>query len=360
MKKVAVIGAGIFGCEIACNLAENGYLVDLYETKNSILSGSTSSSLRRLHIGFHYPRDLETVFQSKFGYEQFKNKYSTCLDANFKSLYGLSSVHSMTTKDELDTFLKKSSLGIVDVEKELIEKLGISTDVVDSIWETSESVIDIEALRNVFLKKIKNSNISLKLSSNVEKIDMKDSYWSVVANGEKMTYNYIIRSTYGLDSITSNRLPVTDREYEYEKTFILEVSSDSARFGYTVIDGDFITVLPKANTNNFLIYCPKISTTDVKLSNVPPKDFWEYTDKEVYKLQKSILKKLKYFLPGFKVKSVVGYISGVRTIKPSYKESDKRVSSIIEIDNGFFDVVSGKIDHCVEISERLLKMLNKD
>ena len=53
--KIAILGAGWFGCHIASKLKIKND-VDLYEKKNQILSGTSSYNTNRLHHGFHYPR----------------------------------------------------------------------------------------------------------------------------------------------------------------------------------------------------------------------------------------------------------------------------------------------------------------
>ena len=73
MKKIGVIGGGIFGSEIALELAKNGFSVTLIEKNSNLLMGATSKSVLRLHLGLHYPRDLETAIQSKRGYLNFRN-----------------------------------------------------------------------------------------------------------------------------------------------------------------------------------------------------------------------------------------------------------------------------------------------
>ena len=73
-KRIAVIGAGIFGSEIALKLRRHGYEVKLFEKSLNILSGATENSQNRRHLGLHYPRDLQTATQSVRGYDSFVNR----------------------------------------------------------------------------------------------------------------------------------------------------------------------------------------------------------------------------------------------------------------------------------------------
>lgn len=74
--KIAIIGAGWYGCHLAICLIEHGHDIVIYE-KNKIFSGSSSKNQNRLHLGFHYPRSKKTRDLCKNGYEKFENKYTT-------------------------------------------------------------------------------------------------------------------------------------------------------------------------------------------------------------------------------------------------------------------------------------------
>ena len=72
--KIAILGAGWFGCHIASKLKIKND-VDLYEEKNQILSGTSSYNTNRLHHGFHYPRSKKTRSQCVNNFDLFKKEY---------------------------------------------------------------------------------------------------------------------------------------------------------------------------------------------------------------------------------------------------------------------------------------------
>ena len=67
----AIIGGGIFGCLCAIELSKLGKKVILLEQKESLMNGASSNNTNRLHLGYHYPRDLNTAQQCKKGFELF-------------------------------------------------------------------------------------------------------------------------------------------------------------------------------------------------------------------------------------------------------------------------------------------------
>ena len=61
MKKIAIIGAGWFGCYIGYDLIKSGYEVKIFEKEKEIFSGASGYNQNRLHLGFHYPRSYRTI-----------------------------------------------------------------------------------------------------------------------------------------------------------------------------------------------------------------------------------------------------------------------------------------------------------
>ena len=66
-----IIGGGIFGCLSAIELSKLGREVILIERMNNIMEGASSNNTNRLHLGYHYPRDLNTALQCKRGCVSF-------------------------------------------------------------------------------------------------------------------------------------------------------------------------------------------------------------------------------------------------------------------------------------------------
>jgi L-2-hydroxyglutarate oxidase LhgO len=58
---VTVTGGGIFGCTTALELSAKGFDVNLFELNDDILKGASKNNFNRVHLGYHYPRDLETA-----------------------------------------------------------------------------------------------------------------------------------------------------------------------------------------------------------------------------------------------------------------------------------------------------------
>ena len=110
MKKIAVIGAGIFGCSIALELNKNGFEVDLYESENDIMLKASKNNHNRIHYGYHYPRSVETANQSLEGLISFYGIFKDSIINSFPNYYCISNQNSnVSTKQYID-FCEKVGL----------------------------------------------------------------------------------------------------------------------------------------------------------------------------------------------------------------------------------------------------------
>lgn len=106
-KSVSIIGGGIFGCEIAIALDSVGISVNLFEMNSNFLIGASKNNQNRLHLGFHYPRDIKTGYQCVDGFDRFSKKYEKAIFKNFKNAYFISDKNSKTSVKDYYQFCKK-------------------------------------------------------------------------------------------------------------------------------------------------------------------------------------------------------------------------------------------------------------
>lgn len=116
--RVAVIGAGVFGLTTAMTLTKAGHEVTVFERELEALRGSTPNSVMRLHLGLHYPRDLETAVQSRRGYWEFLEAFGEAVDLNFPNYYA---VARQGSRVDASQFLEFARVARIPISREGIE-----------------------------------------------------------------------------------------------------------------------------------------------------------------------------------------------------------------------------------------------
>ena len=359
MQHVAVVGGGVFGSEIAIQLAKNGHRVKLFDKKPNILLEATANSQNRLHLGLHYPRDLETAIQSKNGYAKFVDRFPTSVRNDFANYYGLASSDSKVSVDQYEEFAKLAGIDIAEVAR--IPELDVVSSKLDRAWICSEGVIDINELRNLLRAEIIKSGVELHLNMEITECELKNSVWNLSSSRERFPgFDSVIRTTYGLDHISSNIDSVSNREFEYHHTLVLEVKSRNPTVGFTVVDGDFITLLPNVFSDDFLLYAPMISVRAKFQGSHYPIEWDSRAFSEFDKMEEALISRTGDWFPSFHILGKPKRNITVRSIQPNVSATDKRTSQIKMTAKGFYDVWSGKIDHCVDVAQEVVRLISEE
>ena len=357
MSKIAVIGAGAFGVATAIELAKKGHSVLLIEKDSEILKGGTANSQNRLHLGLHYPRDLETAIQSKLGFKKFSSRYPTVVRNNFPNYYAIAANGSRVNSKQFQNFALTAGINLKPLQSDL--PFGIAAKSIEGIWECDEGVIDIDKFREVLRNELINQNIEIQKSAEITRIVKESTKWKLyTSTGTELgNFDYIVRATYGSDRIESLDVDLRQKHYEYHRTLILEVSSKCETKGVTIVDGDFLTVLPKGFSTNFLIYAPSLSVLD-RHHGPAPKSNWKDSEQIVLNAENALVDRLYSWLPKFVISKVESRMITTRSIQPNVSQTDRRVSEVKWLNSTIVEVWSGKIDHCIEIAEEISNQIS--
>ena len=358
---VVVIGCGIFGAEIALKVSNIGLSVKIFEANDDILLGASMNNQNRLHLGFHYPRDIETGIQSIRGFDLFKNKYEKCIQSNFLNTYFIASNNSLTDMDEYLIFCKELGVPFKNINS---EDLPIKLEGVGRGISCNEVVYDCEILRDIVQENIKKNNIDISLKSRVEEISKNDDLFTLkTTSGEEVDADVVINATYGASNYLTEQLGILVPERQYEYTVVPIIELDIDKIGITIMDGPFLTILPFGKTNKFLLYHVDLSVID---SEVNTKLNLEWLSKKTSPLSKinkedyfnMMIDECKNFIPVLQKSKLIDFLEGPRMVLPRRDDSDERPSLITDT-NCYIEVFSGKIDHSIWIAEEISKGLKK-
>jgi hypothetical protein len=358
MKKIAVIGGGIFGTEAAIQLALVGNDVTLFEVNSRILEGATANSVLRLHLGFHYPRSLETAAQSKISYKNFVARFPDSVDFEIENYYAISKVGSRTSTADFVKFVENAQLKMKKINAQQLDQFGFNSRKADSIWKNLEGSICVVKLRDQIMNELDAGKVSLRMNTEIRSAEYSNASWTLRdSKSQSEKFDFVVRATYGSDRIEIHGPNLVQRAYEFHKTLVLEAETGLPKLGMTVIDGDFLTVLPKAFSESSLIYGPKPSVLD-RHEGINSPSIWHH--KNELEINIATEKIIERYSEWFEVKHdfiVKNRLVATRAIEQNVSHSDRRISQIEERSLKFIDVCSGKIDHCTDVAAKIVKMI---
>jgi glycine/D-amino acid oxidase-like deaminating enzyme len=356
-KNVLIIGGGIFGLTSAIVLAEKGYKVTVVEKRNDIMQEASMVNQNRVHFGYHYPRSKATCEESLLGLESFKEFYGEAIYSDFKKYYAIAKSGSHVSANDFYSIFM--SLGLTLVE-EWPEEGVLDRSMVEACWLTPETIFDFNKLKQIaFYRCHANRNIRVIRNTHPVSISEINGYKEVVlTNGYKINCEVIVNAAYSGISDIVHLLGVERVKAKFQLCVmpILEMeNAPEQKFGVTVMDGPFCSLMPKGfNKNHFILYHVTHSVVQqhVGYHSVdwsPIDGFVELDIIELSKVYYPILEKMK----------LRDTWITTRIVLPDQEMDDARPTLLINHENDIYTTFSGKLTTCVDVARKLLVELEK-
>jgi glycine/D-amino acid oxidase-like deaminating enzyme len=357
---VAVIGCGVFGAMVSLRLADVGCSVTVFERLDGILGGASFNNQNRLHLGFHYPRDMDTAEQCIRGFERFRKAFEPSILGDFPNAYFIASEGSRTTPDDYLAFCQALGLrhSLFDVDTFEPSIAGVDLGVL-----VDEVVYDCSILRNLISSWLSDSKVSVETNANVESISRTERGFDIhLTNGGAQTFDAVVNSTYADVNRFARELghAVPDRQYEYTVVPILEWQAEPV--GITVMDGPFMTVLPFGRTGQFLLYHVDHTVISRDVGQNLNRAWLDPLASPAVGLDKDrflseIFEACQLFVPSLSKARHVGFLQGPRVVLANSDITDTRPSIVELAEPGYVSVFAGKIDHCVWVADEVVDQL---
>jgi glycine/D-amino acid oxidase-like deaminating enzyme len=359
--KVAIIGGGVFGSVIGLRLATAGINVSIFERNPSILLGSTPKSVMRLHQGLHYPRDLETAVQSRLGYQRFLDAFGDSIDVGFENFYSVAKNGSKVSTSDFMDFLEAAKIPVIRRDPSDLLEFGFAPAAIDSLFASQEGVIDVDSLRADLESRIDNSDISTVFSTEISSVVQSKGHWFLESPGTERfgPFDFVVQATYGSDRIQHHGFKAKVGQREFHQTLVVRANLGLRKFGMTVVDGDFLTVLPDAFADTHLLYGPSVSVLRRARGGIIPSEFT--SDISVVEAStNAIIKRYAEWFPDAPETEFIENLITTRAIESGVEASDRRVTEIQEVGPSMLSVLSGKIDHCFWAADKCLDLINAE
>ncbi len=349
MKRVAVIGGGIFGATAAVYAARAGHEVHLYEKGSDLLQAASGINQYRLHRGYHYPRSPETALSAIKAEKTFREEYADAVIDGGRHLYAIAREGSLVSGRQFLDFCDAQGLAYKKVE---VPDLADPARV-ELIIEGVEARFDPEVLRTLAKKKLAESGVTVHLNTAAEP-SLADSFEKIVV------------AAYANTNEVLGLFTDVQREYQYE---VCEkpVVSLPASFGATdlvILDGPFMCVDPLGTSGLYLLgnVVHAIHASNVGqrpeipehlrallnhgvIKNPPHTRFGEFIEAGVP------------FIPLLKEARHEGSLFTIRTVLPRMEKTDARPTLVTPVGEKCVHIFSGKIGNCVEAARETVRLL---
>lgn len=313
--KAAVIGAGLFGCMAAIELARAGAQVDLYERHPDLLHGGSGNSCGRLHRGYHYPRSESTALASKAAADEFTRAYPSAVHRSAKHHY-LIAPDSLVSGPDYLTFLDSLQLPY--------RQYGHPS--VDVAVEVPESLINVAKLRAALHRQLAAAPVRLLLGCE---------------GGPDMPgYDLTVLATYGAHTARPLQFEVTE-------VAVCQLGPEYAGQSYVVLDGPYCCIDPLPGTRHHLLYdvVHSVHHRTVGMRPQVPEHLRELMDAGPVRTPRTRFNRMadtaRRFLGDFPATYVASMFT-IRAVLPDVAATDER-PTLVERDGDTVRILSGKI-----------------
>ena len=349
-KKIAVIGAGFFGCTIALVLSKR-FKVDLYERKPDILNEASMCNQFRFHLGYHYPRSIKTVNEIKKSNKSFIKFYGSNIFGATKNYYGIAKNRGFTSFAKYINFLKKNNLKF-----KIVNNSKHTSSKIEGTLISEEKILNYFKIKKKIKRKIQLNKVNLKLSSQLDKHTLK-----------YQDYHKIIIAAYKNNNDILERLGQKIHykfRYELVEKIAVKLPKKYKELSFVIMDGKFVCIDPYLGTPYHLLSHVKYSKLKIikqRFSKFPkkydvPLIKVKSNDIKISKFKKFIKDGSKY-LPFLKYAKYMFSYYVVRTLKYNVETTDERTNLRKQVNNKIMTVLAGKWNTCVYEAKKIDKLL---
>jgi hypothetical protein len=227
---IFVVGAGWYGCHIASELLKAGFEVRIVDKANTFFAGSSARNQNRLHLGYHYPRSVATIYECRRGFQDFRRLYPNLSFPVPNNFYLLGSA----SKTSVTAFSERFLIGGEPLDKAM-QKIPFGCPVYDVepvAFQVTEEYIDNEGAAEAFRALLSPHFLHLPPTSFSSLEILKE----VLGNEGMQEGDWIVNCTY------NQLVPIPMESYELYCSLVYHIPGDL--FAITVMDGDYFSIYP--------------------------------------------------------------------------------------------------------------------
>ena len=347
--KIAIIGGGIFGVQIAIKLSKN-HSVEIFEKNGNILNSASGINQYRLHRGYHYPRSNETVQSSMYSENKFRKEFSGAIIDNNEHYYCIAKENSFTSSEQYIKFCKSNNLEFIKHDLEII-----NTKKIELCVNVKESIFDPEILKKICWEKLKKNKVKVNLNVNVSIKDVQD-------------YDYIIIATYSELNKLLDEFPKFQKDLQFElcEKPIIEPPMSLKNKSIVIMDGPFMCIDPFGHTGNSILgnVVHAIHQSNIGKFPIYDNSFIPLLNNGIIHQPKitnfsKFIQSATEFIPDIKKSKHIGSMFTIRAVLPNLEKTDARPTVVTKISNNIITVFSGKIVNSIEAAEKIEEIIEK-
>jgi len=343
---VAIVGAGLFGCHIAIELARKGANVVIFEKKNGILLGASAKNQQRLHKGFHYPRAKQTTKEVLASVYKFEDRYRAAVGTVTRNHFGIARAGSVISKEQYLQHCREFGLRYSINSPSFLRREQFDLSIL-----TDEHLLNIKKLTSIIKSRLRGLAVKVILNTPVTDI------------ASLAGYDAVILTTY----TRNNDFCPTKDIYQFEvcEKPVVRLPPEYRNISFVVMDGNFMCLDPFLGTPWHLFggVCVGVHAMNVGHTPAIPPSLQDYVAHDGFIKNPKVTNFSKFishgktFFRNLDRAHHIGSFFQVKAVLPNVAATDERPTIIRKIGSKVINVFSGKLTHCIQAADEISTML---
>lgn len=370
--KYLIVGGGFFGTYLGYLLKKRNRKasVVVVEREKNILQRASYNNQARIHNGYHYPRSFLTAFSSHKNFGVFVNEFKECIVNNFEKYYAVGRINSKITAAQFKVFCNR--IGAPIEPAPIHVKSLFNPELVEEVFLAKEYAFNADILRELMMKKLKQSGIGIlfqheAIKVNQKKIGKSKQILETEILDLKAKKRLAIESEYvficaysNINTILQNsNIEKIDLKQEMVEMPLIKIPEEMEGKGVTIVCGPFFSLMPFPPRGAYSIhhvrYTPHYHWYDLN-TKINNQKHYEAAKKKLKTNFNRIIKDVSRYIPCMAKARHIGSIWEIKTILPRNENDDGR-PILFRKDAGnvknLVCIMGGKLDNIYDLEDRL-------
>lgn len=349
---------------VAEYLALQGQNVILMEKSTDFMLRASYSNQARAHNGYHYPRSMLTALRSRISFPKFCAEFEDCLDSSFEKIYLIGKLQSNVTPTQFSKFCERIGARC-DANNGFLRDFT-NPSLIEAAYTVDEVAFDACRLREDMRARLERAGVESRLST--EAVSVKREAGALLVRSRSRTqecmesYHQVFNCTYSSinQMARASNIPVIPLRHELAEICLVNLPSDIAHYGVTVMCGPFFSAMPFPSSGlasfSHVRYTPHCSWDDRKgeggnemidssqLGKLKRRSAWKHMQADAAR-----------YMPILSESAYVESLWEVKTILPGSEIDDSR-PILFRVNHGmegFHCVLGGKIDNVYDVISKI-------
>ena len=240
-----VVGGGFYGCALALFLRSLGKQIVLLEAGPELLSRASRVNQARVHTGFHYPRSALTAVKSMVLHQRFAADFPDAIVTDFQMLYAIARRRSKVSALRFQRMFAEMGAPITRATPS--QAALFASETIEEAFACAEFAFDWSVLARHMANRLDALDIEVRLNTRAENLAIGGPSAVVhLSDGSTLAARTVFNVTYAQTNalLASAGLPQAALKHEHTEIALVEVPSELAPYGLTIMDGPFFSCMP--------------------------------------------------------------------------------------------------------------------